>query len=121
MLQLRQLNLKFALASARALSEYVQNQRCSVENLAIENFLQISALGGRQFVIENDSIDALALAVLCEFLSFARTDKGPGDRRLEFLRAITDNFAAGCRGQFGQFVQGFVDLPFAASFEFDPD
>src|SRR5206468_1449469 len=47
MLQLGQLDLQLPLAGAGALGENVQDKRGAVQNLAIEDALQISALGGR--------------------------------------------------------------------------
>ena len=45
MLQLRQLDLQLAFTRAGALGENVENQRSPIENLAVENLLEVTALG----------------------------------------------------------------------------
>src|SRR5580765_6309834 len=75
MLQLRQLNLKFAFTGPRALGENIQDERGAVEHLAVEDFFQVAALGGRKLVIENDGIDVGAATILGELVRLTFADE----------------------------------------------
>jgi hypothetical protein len=105
MLQLCQLNLQFAFPGPGALSENVQNQGSSIQNLAIKNLFQIPALGRGKFVIKNDGIDVRAPAVGSEFIRFSFANKCAGTGSGQFLLAIADDISpcSGC--QFGKFLQ----------------
>src|SRR2546430_17229256 len=78
MLQLRQLNLKFAFARPGALREDVENQRRAVEHFALENLFQVAALRGRKFVVEDHRIDILAPAMPAKFIGLATADESSG-------------------------------------------
>ena len=118
MLQLRQLDLKFAFARAGAPGENVENQRRAVKHLALEHLLEVAALCGGKFVIENDSIHLLTPTVSGELVGLAPADESSGRRCLEPLRAVTDNLGSGGHGQLRQFIQRFAHLPARARFQF---
>ena len=93
MLQLREFDLQFAFAGARALREDVENQRGAIEHLALENLFQVAALRGREFIVEDDRIDVVLFAILREFCRFACADERGGERAIQFLRAVADDSA----------------------------
>ena len=103
---------------AGPLGEDVEDQRRAIENLAVENFFQVAALGGREFVIKNDGVDLLLPALERELAGFSGADERSRDRAVQFLGAITDDGPAGGGRQFGQFVQGIAHVPSGASFNF---
>src|SRR6185503_6360821 len=121
MLKLGQFDLEFAFASARALGENVQDERSAVEDLALEDLLQVAALGGRKFVVENDRIDVLLAAGGGEFVGFAAADESGCDGYVQFLDAAANDVAAGGGGQFAELSQGILEVPRGAVLEFDPD
>src|SRR2546427_6799147 len=53
-----------------------------------------------------------------EFVGLAAANEGCGNRRLEPLRAVADDFGSGGGGQFGQFVEGIAHLPGRARLQF---
>ena len=121
MLKLREFNLELAFAGAGALGEDVENERGAVEHLAFEDFLEIAALSGGKFIVENDGIDFFAAAVGGEFVRLAAADEGAGDGRVEFLRAIPDDLSAGAGGQLLQFCEGILEIPGRAGIELKAD
>ena len=117
MLELRQFDLQLAFARAGALGEDVEDERRAVENLAVENLLQVAALRGGKFVVEDDRVHVLLPAV-------ARRTPRPCLCRctwrrmgvVEFLRAVADDFAAGGGGQFGEFLERIAQVATVAGF-----
>jgi hypothetical protein len=105
MLELSQLDLQLALSRARALREDVENEGGAIEDLAVEDLLQIAALGRRKLVIKNDGIDVGAPAMLGKLIGLAFADKGRGARSGHFLLAIAYNFRARSGSQFGKLFQ----------------
>ncbi len=67
--------------------------------------------GGGKFVVKNDGVAFVGLAELGELLRLAAANECAGDRGFELLQAAADDFSTGCRGQFGQFVEGIAGLP----------
>ena len=111
MLQLRQFDLQFAFARARALRKNVQNQRRAVQDFAVENLFQVAALGGRQFIVKNDRVHALFVLQNCENSSALPLPMNVAAiQRFHFLDAFADHFRAGGLGQFGQFRQRLADV-----------
>jgi len=111
MLKLRQFDLQFSFFGPGALSKNVENQRSAVEDLAVENPLQIAALRGRKFVIEDDGIDVLLATKISELVGFARADECPGDWRFQLLCAVADDFSTGGGSQFLEFGERILKLP----------
>ena len=105
MLQLRQLNLHLAFARARALGEDIEDQRGTIEYLAVEKLFEVSGLGGTEFVIKNHGVHLALFAALGEFRGLAFADEGGGVGAVNFLRAFPDDRCARGPGQLGQFVQ----------------
>ena len=118
MLKLRQFDLQLAFAGARALGENIENERGAVEDFAIENPLEISALGGRKLVVENNRIDFRAAAVQREFIRFPLADERPGTGCGHFLQPIADDFGSGGGSQLGKFLQRIVRFRTVPEFEF---
>ena len=111
MLQLRQFHLQFAFARPGALRENIQNQRRAVQHLAAENFFQIAALRGRQFVVEDHRVHTSLRQNSANSAALPVPMKVAGHGRLQLLRALAHDRAAGGGGQFGQFIQGIARSP----------
>ena len=60
-------------------------------------------------------------AMLRELVRLAAADERGGKRRLQFLRAVADDFAAGGGGQFGEFIQRIARVPGGARLKFHAD
>ena len=119
MLQLREFDLQLAFARAGALREDVENQRRAVQDLAVEYFLQIAALGGRKFVVENDRVHVVPPAEGGKFLRLALADERGRRGSLQLLHPVADDFAAGGGGQFAEFGERVARVHAVARFEFD--
>src|SRR5579859_6477246 len=104
MLQLCQLDLQLAFARSSALGENVQNQRGAIQNLTIENLLQVSALGGGQFVIKDDRIDIRLATMQGKFVGFSFANKSAGAGSSQLLEALSHHLASSGSSQFGKFV-----------------
>lgn len=118
MLELRQLDLELAFARAGALGKNIENQRGAIEHLAVKDFFQVAALGGREFVIEDDRIDIGLPAVGGEDIGFAFADERGGAGGGHFLDAIAHDLAAGSCGQLRKLGQGIVGIPALLGFKF---
>src|SRR5438045_669791 len=66
MLELGQFDLEFSFTRAGALGENIEDQGRAIENLTIENLFEVAALGGGEFIIENDGIQVTFSAMLSE-------------------------------------------------------
>ena len=121
MLKLREFDLQLAFFRACTLRKNIKNERCAIENLAIENTLEIAALRGGKFVVENDGIHVLAAAVFGEFAGFAAADERAGDRGIELLGAVANDLTAGGGGELGKFVERIAHDVRAPRFEFYSD
>ena len=104
-LQLRQLDLKLALAGARALREDVQNERGAVEHLAVEGLLQVAALGRGKLVVEDDRVYIGAVAVRGKLVRLAFADVGSRARGSHLLNAIPHYLCPGGRGKLRKLLQ----------------
>ena len=120
-LELGQLDLQLAFAGARALGEDLEDQRGAVEQLALEDLLQVAALGAGQLVVEDDGVHLLLLAVPGELLRLARADVGARMRRLQLLRAVAHDLRADRAGQFGEFVERIADVQGGAGLQLHAD
>jgi hypothetical protein len=105
MLQLRQFDLQLAFFRASTLGKNVQDQRSPIQDFAIEDSLQIAALGRRKFVVENDRIHIGATAVFGEFVGLAFANESGRARSNQPLQTISDNMPSSGGGQFGKFLQ----------------
>ena len=105
MLELRQFDLQLALARAGAPGENVEDERGAVQHLAVENLLQVSALGRGKFIVEDDRIDVVPPAVRGKLVGLALADERGRVRGLQLLDAVADHLAARGGGQLGKFVQ----------------
>ena len=119
MLELREFDLKFTFARAGALRKDVEDQRRAVEDLDLEDFFQVARLRGGKFIVEDDRVHRVLFAIRGELDGLALADIGGGIARLDFLRALADDFAARAPGQFGQLIERLAQLMRAAGFQFD--
>ncbi len=74
-LELRQLDLHLAFARARAAGEDVENELGAIEDGLMRLAFEISKLGGRQLVVEDDQIGAGLVAGGAQQLDLPRTEK----------------------------------------------
>ena len=103
--QLRQLHLELAFTRAGALGEDVENQRCAVENLALENLLEVAALRRGEFLVEHYRVHPFLRTLIGELSSLAGADERRGVHPVEPLRAAPGDLPAGRADQFLQFIQ----------------
>ena len=87
---LRQLHLCLCGCRLRSHCEYVENERCAVENLHSQFFFDVAYLFGRQFVVEYCHSDRplgffLILDVLFYFLQLSASHVGHGTRTVHSL------------------------------------
>jgi len=99
-LELGELDLKFAFFGAGPLGENVQDERGAVQDLAVEYFFEVATLSGREFVVEDNSVDVLFATVPSELVGFAGADECAGDGCLQFLGAVANDFGASRTGKF---------------------
>ena len=87
---LRKLDLQPPLACLRPAREHIEDQRSPVDDLhVIQCFLQIALLRGRELVVADDRIDAVALDVLENLVDLALADVG--------LRGLVEPLGDGAR------------------------
>jgi hypothetical protein len=118
MLELRQLDLKFAFPRPSTLGKNVEDERGPVEDLAVEEFLQIARLGRGKFVVKNDRIDICLAAIQSKLVSLAFADVRACARRGQFLEPIAYYSATGGCRQLRKLLQRAVAVPLAAGLEF---
>ena len=111
MLELSQFNLQFALSRSCALGKNIEDQRSPIENLAIKDSFQVSALGRGKLVIKNHRVDVLPLAKLGEFVRLAPANERAGHGRFQLLGPTANHIPTRGSGQLIQFVQGIPNLP----------
>src|SRR5438094_10518197 len=73
-LQLSQLNLQSTFAAAGALRKDIENQLRSIEYLAREQILQVTALRRRKLIVKNHRGHMLILTSILDQLCLAATD-----------------------------------------------
>ena len=100
-LELGQLDLKLALASASAMGKDVQDQCGTIQNFAVEYFLEVSALRRGKFVVKNNGIDICVMAMFRKFLGLALADKRGCAGRGHLLDPFTYDLSPGGCGEFG--------------------
>ncbi len=115
-LELGKFDLQLAFTRARALREDIQDQRRAVQQLAIEQFFQVAALRGGQFLVEDHGVHIQLPAELGEFIGLALADVGGGVGGLELLHAVADDVAASRGGEFSEFGEGIAGLPIFGGF-----
>jgi hypothetical protein len=117
-LQLGQFDLQLALVALRALREDVEDQAGTVDHAHVEAPLQVTLLGGRQGVVEDDDLDLVGENGLRDLVGLAAADE---IRRIGTvaLRGDRGDRFGPCRArQQGQFFQAGFEV---ASAEIDTD
>ena len=69
-----------------AFGENIKNQRGPIDDLDIEKLLEVSLLGWRKFVVENDKVIVELFAEIADFLEFAFADIRAGQGVTQLLR-----------------------------------
>src|SRR5436305_1071447 len=107
-LQLSQLNLQSTFAAAGALRKDIENQLRSIEYLAREQILQVTALRRRKLIVKNHRGHLLILTRILDQLCLAATDVIRSRRFRQLLRDCIDDFGARGARQFAQFFEHAV-------------
>src|SRR6266436_623779 len=110
-LQLCKLNLQSALPTTCTLRKNVEDQLCSIEDLAREQIFQVATLSRRKFVIKNNRGHLLILTRILDGLRFAAADIVRSGRSRQFLRDCVDHFRTRRTRQFSQFVERILQVP----------
>ena len=76
--ELRQLDLELTFEAACALRKDVENQAGAVQYAALQQRFEIPLLAGRQRMIEQDQVGALALHARANLLGLAAADEQSG-------------------------------------------
>ncbi len=120
-LELRQFHLQLALARARAAREDVEDELRAVDDLAPEPLGQLTELGGRQFVVEDDQVGVGLGRRRGQHLDLAAAEERRGVGPRAFLQDAHDDARAGGLGQAAEFLEGMfrIDPPRAAGDESD--
>ena len=113
-LKLGQLDLELAFPGLGALRENVEDQRCAVEDFAVEELLEGPALRGGEFVVKDDGIHIRFPAVFRKFVRLAFSNESGGARGCELLHAVADDLGARAGGELCKFFDGFRVVVFAA-------
>ena len=65
---------------------------------------------GGKFIVEHDRVHFVLLAFRRELIRLALADERRREWRIEFLRAVADDFAARRGRKLGEFVERFADV-----------
>lgn len=98
---LSELDLEPALAGAGMLGEDVQNEGCTIEDLDLQGLLQVTLLGGAEFVVEDDGGKREFVTTGGDLLDFALTDVGGRMGAVEPLNGAANDGGARRAGQEG--------------------
>ena len=107
-LQLGQFHLEFTFRAGGALGKDIQDQRCPVNHLHPEDFLQVPDLDAGQFFIENTHVRFQRLAFPGQFLRPAFADEHGAVRLVPLLQEAADDLRPGGFRQAGQLFQGLL-------------
>src|SRR5207248_11687504 len=111
-LQLSQLNLQSTFAAAGALRKDIENQLRSIEYLAREQILQVTALRRRKLIVKNHRGHLLILTRILDQLCLAATDVIRSRRFRQLLRDRINDFGASRTRQFAQVFESILQVPF---------
>jgi len=108
--ELGQLDLKLALHRARALGEDVEDERGTVDDLEAERAAEVTLLHGRERVVGDHEIRALALRGCPELVHLALAEVELGRGRLALLSDPAHHFCARRFGEATELVERFLHL-----------
>src|SRR5206468_12078614 len=120
-LQLRELHLKLALARPRAAREDVENELRAIDNLGVETFFEVAQLRWRQFVVEDDHIDAELITGNGERGDLAAAEKCRGVGFGTLLQDAQNDRGAGRGSQTRQFIEGMLGIEVTGGAVEQPD
>ena len=110
-LVLRQLDLHARLGRLGPHRENIQDEQAAVEHLDIAEFaFEVTHLGRRQIIVEDNRIDGVGQDKLLNLLQLAFAHKGAGIGPVEFLGKRFNRLHARRFGQESQFVQILFSL-----------
>src|SRR5262245_53244740 len=101
MLQLRQFDLEFPFPGGGTLGENVEDKRGAVQNLAVKEPLEVSALRGREFVVKYYGVDVCLSTMVGKLFCFPFPYEGRGARRSQLLNTVADHICSGAHRQLG--------------------
>ncbi len=109
-LQLGQLHLKLALASACAPREDVEDQLRAVDDLSLERLFQVPRLRGAQLVVEDDGVDPCFIAGGRQHPELSAAEKRSGVRLRAVLKHAQRDLRAGRVGEIRKFVERVIGV-----------
>ena len=115
-----QLHLHFGVGGFGPLGKDFQDKGCPVDNVRAGNHLfDVALLHAREFIVKDDVLNLVLLAVFLDFLQFSGADIGSLVRAVQPLGEHFVRECAGGLGQKGELVQVFLHFAFAALFQDD--
>src|SRR5205807_8746408 len=72
--QLREFDLELAFLCAGAAGEDVEDEAGAIHDLCLQSLFEVPRLAGREFLVEDDDIDALDKNLLAQFLDLTFSD-----------------------------------------------
>jgi hypothetical protein len=104
-LKARQLNLQFAIMTARSLSEDFKNEQCAVIDGQAQMAFKVALLSGAQRLIKQNLLGAHLFCHEFNFIGFARAHKQGGIWGLAFASHFGHRLEACRQGQLTEFIQ----------------
>ena len=102
--QLRQFHLQLAFVAARALGEDVQDQAGAVQHAALQEFLQIAFLAGREREVDQHQVGAGRVGGRLHFLQLAAADQRGGIGTVDARGQQRGDAGAGRARQVAEFL-----------------
>ena len=109
-LQLRQFDLQLAFPRARPARKNIEDQLGAIDDGPPDGTLEVSQLRRRQFVVEDDNVDAGLGRGRRQHLDFAFAEKRRRIRLGAFLLHAQDDVRVGGGGKPGEFLECLVGI-----------
>ena len=124
---LGQLHLQTALGGAGSGGKNIQNQGATIQDLdgglqgiGVKYLFDVTDLGRREFIVEDDQINGMLREVIVDFLKFTAANIRAWIRMRKPLGKMLDNLGASSVGQEVEFSQIFQSHRFRLSRGDDP-
>ena len=115
-----QFHLHLRIGGLGSLGEDLQDQAGAVDDVAaLDELLDVALLRAGELIVEDDILDFVLLAVLLDFLKFARADVR---RLVGAVHPLHEHLVADGAGRLRKelkFIQVFLDFPLSSLFEDD--
>ena len=107
--ELGELDLSLRFAGLGATGEDVEDETASIDDRAVDQRLEVSGLGGRKVIVEDDHVDFQFFDAFLYFIDFTTTDEVSRVESGAFLDGTIDDFGTGGVRKKGEFVERIVD------------